>query len=143
MADSIDLRRGVDLNVIANKQKHQHRFILVANFFVDTKVLASMAEAKLAYQAARAKAEEAGIDPGEVTQPDVQLPMTKDTLLGVDGPGCLKCGIHWESEDGWGALCPVSDDVFKEQGEPVRTPQPAGPVPQQPVPQEPSLQVVR
>jgi hypothetical protein len=36
--------------------------------------------------------------------------MGQEQLMDTDGPGCMKCGMHWNNpEDGYGALCQVDD----------------------------------
>lgn len=109
---------------LKNNPKHRHRWIMVANYTVTDKLLATMAEGRLAAQYAH--------DQGKDYEGEsIQIPMGQDQLIGVDGPGCQKCGAHWQQPldeqtgfGGWGTPCPVSDDVFAEAGEPVKTPEP-------------------
>lgn len=111
----IDMKRGIDLAVLRDKSKHQHRWIMTANFRVDDAVIAKMAEARLAFAQS--------VDTGkEYLGGPINIPMGQETLIGTDGPGCAKCGIFWESEDGWGKMCPVSDEKFAEAGAPLTTP---------------------
>lgn len=100
------MARGVDLAKIRDKHKHQHRWILVANFTVADKFMAQCAQARDKMKTARARGE----DPTEVEAPGVQLDQAD--LISIDGPGCAKCGLHWEHEKGYGQLCEMSDDDF-------------------------------
>jgi hypothetical protein len=110
------MARGVNLEALRDKKKFQHRWVVVGNFVVNEKDVAKLAEARLAAEAQR--------DRGEIPDPiNVQLDLGTDKLIGVDGPGCPKCGLHWSAPDGWGKLCRVSDDQMPGQME-VRTPPP-------------------
>lgn len=112
----VDLSAGKDLTHLISPEKFQHRWILIGNYLVDPK---GMAELQKAVEAAEAAAR-AGEQPG-----GVQIPYGPETLIGMDGPGCAKCGIAWQTEGkGYGHPCPVSDDQYDPQH--IVTPPPGG-----------------
>ena len=113
------MARGVDLSVVRNKAKHQHRWIGVAKFTITDALVAEAAETLLREKNA-ALAE--GRPMGNVTFP---MQMGPDNLIGLDGPGCLKCGLHWLAEGGYGQLCGVSDDQLMQGHPSNQNPTPA------------------
>ncbi len=117
MGAKVNMSRGVDLQAIKDRHLYRHRWVMVANFVIEDKTVAKMAEVKLAADNARARGE----DPD---QPQIALNMSPDNMIGVDGPGCVKCGVAWNGIDGHGKLCSVSDDAYAHAGNPTLTPQP-------------------
>jgi len=115
-AGGVDLSRGIDLSVVRDKRLHQHRWILVGNYIVDEKGMAVLAETVLAAEARRAADPDAPIE-------QMQIPYGPDTMVGMEGPGCAKCGIVWHDKvKGYGKLCDVSDKDYDPTG--VVTPPP-------------------
>lgn len=104
--------RGVDLSAVLAKSRHKHHWAVTAVFGVDVNTIEAMAERRLSMVNlfARDKTEEAMAVPG------VDLPMGNANMITTSGPGCIKCGVHWEDPDnGHGHGCPVSDDEWAAQ----------------------------
>src|SRR5205814_2102729 len=97
---------AVDLSAYRDKSKHQHRWIIVARYDVDVKTMSKMAERRLQARALLNKG--VAVEDVEKTVPAVEIPLSQP--IGMDGPGCAKCSIHWAANEGWGELCPVSDE---------------------------------
>lgn len=48
--------------------------------------------------------------------PAVNIQCDDQSLITMDGPGCIKCHAHWEDlNNGHGVGCPVDDKQWEEQ----------------------------
>lgn len=101
-SNQIQWSRGVDLSALKHKKTHKHCWIVVANFMVTDEEMVATAEKW--YIAKNA-------NDGSFT---AQILFRGETLFATDGPGCLKCGVHWQSDEGYGKLCPVGDDEYEQ-----------------------------
>ncbi len=105
------MSRGVDLSVIRDKRDHQHFWVNTAEFIVTDAQVKALAEYR---DRARKWSSEHGEDE-PFNEPSVQMDFTNVNLFSLDGPGCIKCKMHWESEvNGYGELCPVSDASWEK-----------------------------
>lgn len=95
--------RGVDLSIVKHKRLYGHKWIMVANFAVDSKSMQELATVQ-------DKARVAAANGTEMEPTTTNIPMDNSVLLGYDGPGCAKCGLDWKHESGYGSLCSVSDE---------------------------------
>lgn len=108
----LDLSRGVDLAKIKKRSQNKHRWTFSAIFICPDKTVEQMAERRL--QAANLIAKDRIEEAEQLTPPP--LAMNEESLIRVDGPGCIKCGSHWENpETGMGHGCPVSDEEFQQR----------------------------
>lgn len=106
------MARGVDLNIIRDKRKHQHRYCALGRFLLmDDQMVAVHAQVDAAnalYAAQKASG-------GEVAPVPIDVPLDGDKMVGIDGPGCMKCGSHsTDPVKGYGKLCEKSDDEFAD-----------------------------
>ena len=107
----VNLSRAVDLSKfktpkVEDESLYQHQWILMARYSVDedeVRVLAETVQAK--------------IDSDEEATPTpITVNYSPEQLLGMDGPGCAKCGVIWFApEVGYGNLCRVSDAEVEAQ----------------------------
>lgn len=104
------MARGVDLGAIMARAKNKHRWTIQAVFDQDETAIAKLAERRLQMVNLFAKGE---FEEAQAL-PNVGLDMNEGNLFHMDGPGCVKCGAHWEDlENGHGHGCPISDDQFE------------------------------
>lgn len=104
------MARGVDLRIVRDKKKHQHRWTALARYLIDDDQMEIVMESVEQAQAV-GKAQEAAGE--EVTGVPIIIPLEQDHQIVVEGPGCLKCGMHaFHPTEGYGAMCPKSDDEF-------------------------------
>ena len=97
----IDLTRGIDLSAKKDPEKHGHRWVLVAHYSVDEDQMKTLAQAASHSET---------LDEGEDPTP-VEVGYGPETMMGMNGPGCMKCGVIWVAPGiGYGYPCPVSDD---------------------------------
>lgn len=103
-APKVHMAQAVDLAALAARRRNRHVWTVIARHLVlDDSLIDRLATAQAKFEAALAT----GAPPPE----NVQIPMSQDSLFAIDGPGCMKCGIHWSV--GWKDGCPVSDEEFE------------------------------
>jgi hypothetical protein len=91
------LARGVDLNVVRHKHTHQHHYVVVAHYAINDEMMAE-------FNKVSEDAKASGVDSS------INLELSPDKMVNVQGPGCFKCGTHWtDAQNGYGTLCPVED----------------------------------
>lgn len=87
----------MDLGKLKHKDKHQHRWVIEATFAVPESLIEQMDMNQRMLNEVN--------DPN--AQTSIPLPMSNDNLVNIEGPGCMKCKLHWRA--GYGELCEVSD----------------------------------
>src|SRR6185312_7716002 len=106
------IKRGVDLNIVRAKSQHKHRWAITGIFGVDDRSVEAMAERRLSMVnlTARGMIDEAN------TIDAIPVGLNDQNMVANFGPGCVKCGTHWEDPDnGHGHGCAVSDEQWQEQ----------------------------
>lgn len=92
---------------------HQHRWTMTALYAMPEEIVDALADRRgsvvdlIAHGADQDAVDVAANVP-------VPLPLGEDNIVKTDGPGCIKCGQHWESPGGHGHGCPVSDEAWEQ-----------------------------
>lgn len=107
-----EMSRGVDLALVRDKKKHQHKWAAIGRYAVTQEqiddIVTQMDELMRRARAAQAAGE-------TVTMQAIPIPLSQEQLFDVQGPGCVKCNIHFsDPEKGNGKLCEVNDDTVAE-----------------------------
>lgn len=104
-----EMARGLDLNVVRNRKKHQHRWSATGRYLITDE---QATDIQVALDAAKTSAKAQEALGQEVTPVAINVPLVGELLMAIEGPGCIKCGQHITSPIGFGKFCEKSDDEF-------------------------------
>jgi hypothetical protein len=103
-----EMARGVDLAMVRDRRLHQHHWVTLARYAIDDEQAKFVMEQIDRANGAAARAAAAGEPPsGDIR---IDIPLAPSHQMGLEGPGCMKCGVHIANPvEGYGKLCKVAD----------------------------------